>query len=268
MPAPKTEPRKPTLMENVNTVNSVVRTGIMATLLGCVGFGGFYGYNNYVKPSAEAKKAIAELEQYKEKFAEQEVVLKQTAEQNEKLQTAMKLLKIDRRVAHLQVLEKGVNEEGEDFLKVRFTEVDTKGKPIGSARDYTLKGKMFFIDCLVAQFEDEYVEQADELRQATMFTFKSIYGDEQNPKDGFPLDVKSEAGAPGIYAQSERTEFEREIWDNFWTIANNPDKQHELGIRAIHGQANYLPPEQGRTYEITVRSSGGVNLKQISVDEP
>jgi len=260
--------RKPTVMENVKTVNSVVRTSMMAAILGCVGYGGYFGYNNYIKPSAEAKQAMVDLAEYKEKFAEQEEALKETAEKNAKLQTAMKLLKIDRRVAHLKVLEKGIDENGEEFLKVRFTEVDGAGEVIGSPRDYTLLGKMFFIDCLIVKFKDEYIEQADALREASMFTFKSIYGDAQKPQDGFPLDIETGDKAPGIYGNTERTRFEEKIWNDFWTISNDAHQQDELGIRAIHGQANYLPPEEGRTYEITIRSSGGVGLKALPVDEP
>lgn len=255
-------------MENVKTINSVMRTGMMAAILGCVGFGGYYGYNNYVKPSAQAKQALADLEVTKGELAEKERLLEETAAQNDKLQTAMKLLKIDRRVARLKVLEKSVDEAGEPIMKVRFFELDANHEVIGSPRDFTLNGKMFFIDCWVAKFEDEYIEQADEFRAATMFAFKSIYGDAQNPKDGFPLDVESDDKPPGIYGDSDKTKFEKKIWKDFWSVCNDLHKQKDLGIRAIHGQANYLPPEEGRTYEITIRAGGAVGIKALPVDEP
>ena len=269
------------VMENVKTLNSVVRTIMLAGVTGCVGFAGWLGYHNYVVPASEGKKAIVELADLQEKYSvtaadnqrlanvneQLGVENDELVETNDRLDTAMKLLKIDRRVANLTVLKKGTDDDGNPFLKVSFTEMDPEGNPVGAAKEFTLPGKMFFIDCWVAKFEDEYVEQADELRSATMFAFKSIFGDAQNPKDAFPLDSDSQS-VPGIYQDSRKSKFESQIWSDFWNVCNDLEKQQELGIRAIHGQANYLPSEEGRTYEVTIRSSGAVSLTPLAKDEP
>ena len=258
--------RRPTMMENVNTVNSAVRTVLMIGVAGVLGFGGWMGYSEYILPGIEGKKAKEELIALKAEHEKMALDLAETTIENDKLKVSMALLKIDRRVAQLTVNKKGVDEDGEEFLEVTFSEVDGEGRVIGSSREFTLKGDAFYVDCWVAQFEDQYVEQADALRGASIFTFKTIYGNKTAPADGFPLDDYSKPA--GIYSQPEASEFAAQIWEDFGEVCNNRERQKELGIRAVFGQANTVPPKEGQTYEIMIRSSGGPSLRPIDdVDE-
>lgn len=272
MSPPNNSDRKPTMMENVQTVNSAARTMLMFAVASVVGLGGWAGYSNYLLPGIEGKQAQEDLVALQEQFesvSEANKSLEATnnvlSSKNDVLQTSLKLLKVDQRVAQLRVDKKGVDEDGQKFLEVSFSEMDEEGNVIGSTREFTLKGHMFFVDCWVAKFEDRYIEQADPLRSANIFTFKSIYGDEMRPVDAFPLDDVSKP--MGIYADSAASQFERQIWADFTSVCNDKSKQQELGIRAAFGQANYLPPEEGKTYQITIRSSGSVSLEPLDVEE-
>jgi hypothetical protein len=278
----------PDLMTNVKTLNSAVRTLLVVGACGVVGYGGWFGYDNYVKPSVQAKQAIADLADLKSQFAETENALKQTAaelevsetalkqtaaelevsqELNERLETSMKLLKVDRRIANVTVLEKGKNEDGSPFMEVSFSEVDQDGEQIGAAKNFTLLGEKFYVDGWVASFEDKYIEEADELRAASLFAFKSIYGDAEMPKNAQRLDSDSQdLGPPGIYRDEKKREFEQQIWSDFWKVCNDPYLQQDLGIRAIQGQTSYVQPLEGKTYQINIRASGGMSLKPI--EEP
>ncbi len=278
----------PDLMTNVKTLNSAVRTLLVVGACGVVGYGGWFGYDNYVKPSVQAKQAIADLADLKSQFAETENALKQTAaeleasetalkqtaaelevsqELNERLETSMKLLKVDRRIANVTVLEKGKNEDGSPFMEVSFSEVDQDGEQIGATKNFTLLGEKFYVDGWVASFEDKYIEEADELRAASLFAFKSIYGDAEMPKNAQRLDTDSQdQGPPGIYRDEKKREFERQIWSDFWKVCNDPYLQQDLGIRAIQGQTSYVQPLEGKTYQINIRASGGMSLKPI--EEP
>ena len=240
--------RRPTMMENVGTINSAIRTVLLVFVAGCLGFGGWFGYSEFIAPGLEARKKLAEVESQ----------LEEISIEHDKLKVSMSLLKIDTRVAQLTVDKKGIDENGQKFLEVTFSEVDKEGNVIGSSRQFTIKGHIFFVDCWVAQFDDRYIEQADPLRGASIFTFKKIYGDEMNPADGYSLDDFSKPA--GIYAESEASEFAAKIWEDFGNVCNNRELQDDLGIRAAFGQANHLPPEEGKTYEITIRSSGSVSL--------
>ncbi len=254
-------------MGNVKTINSAVRTTLLVGVFAILGFGGWYGYTNYIKPGAEAKQALADLEALKVKHQATEEALEAATIDNERLETSIKLLKIQRRVANLTVLEKGKDEDGKPFMEVEFSEVNEQGDIIGSARNYVVYGEKLYVDGWIVSFEDKYVENADELRSASMYVFKSIYGDNEKPSEGQSLDMESaNGGAPGIYKSAQKRAFEDKIWGDFWKVSNDIGLQEELGIRAVHGQASYIKPIEGKTYQIHMRASGGMTLNPI--EEP
>ena len=49
----------------------------------------------------------------------------------------------------------------------------------------------------------------------------------------------------------------------FWSVANDKRTQEDVGIRAAHGQANYIRVEPGKTYKFNVRASGGGSLEPV-----
>lgn len=265
------------IMTSVKVVNSAIRTLIAAGLLGAVGYGGYFGYENYIKPGMNAKQAVEDLEALEKEFAIQQQALAEKTEQlevvqveNEKLQTSLKLLKVDRRMANVEVLELGTDENGRPEMLVRFTEIDQNGNPVGASRDFSLSGDRLYIDCWVVNFEDKYVEEADALRSASLCVFKSIYGDIDGPRNAHSLDQESvSSGAPGVYRDDQQSAFEQKIWDDFWNVCNDNDKQRELGIRASYGQANYMRVEEGKVYQVQLRSSGSTTIHSLDIaDEP
>lgn len=275
------------VMSHVKTINSAVRTIMVAGLVGILGYGGYIGWDNYIRPSQEAKEAKAKLETLEAEFAQQKLLLEQSNhnlaatksqlldterdleianELNERLETSMKLLKVDRRIANLTVTEKGKDEDGEPYMDVTFTEVDEEGQSVGVSKNYRIRGEKVYVDGWVATFEDKYIEQADELRSASLFVFKSIYGDAEAPKDAQRLDVQTIDHGPGIYNDDKKRSFEQQIWSDFWKVCTDEGLQRELGIRTSHGQSNYVLPREGKTYKIMIRASGAMSLDPI--DEP
>ena len=250
-------------MENVKTLNSVTRTLIFLVVTGGLGYGGFVGYKQYIEPGLEAKQAKADLEKLRVDFEQQQAEIEKTKEENSRLQTSLQLLKIDSRRAEVKVLDIGENSEGEPIMNVRFVEFDEYGDPLGEPRDFELRGNKMYVDCWIVKFGDKYIEQNDALRSASLCIFKSIYGNIDGPEGSKALDTSSIDDFPAVYGDDERTKFEQQIWSDFWTIANDPSSQEDFGIRAIHGQANYLKIEAGKTYEVSVRSSGAASLTPI-----
>jgi hypothetical protein len=253
------------IMAGVKTINSLVRTLIILVVMGAAGVGAWFGYDAYIEPSLKAKQALADLERLRVDYEQQEKLIKEIRNQNEKLTTSLKLLKVDRRVANVEVLEKGVSETGEPFLEVRFTEVNDQGNAVGTPRDFTLRGDRLYVDCWIVKFEDKYVEQADALRSASLCVFKSIFGDLDGPAGSKPLDGDSSSrwGPPGIYNDDQKTAFEEKIWSDFWNVCNSPKLQKEYGIRASHGDAIYVKGDAGKTYQVKIRSSGSASLEPL-----
>lgn len=258
----------------VKTINSAVRTTLAVGICGIVGYGGWFGYDNYVKPSMEAKQAMSDLADLQSKFAETEeqllvskVALEKSEVENDRLETSMKFLKIEKRIANVTVLEKGKDEEGNPYMEVSFSEVDEEGNPVGPTRNYTIKGESLYVDAWVVSFKDKYVENANELRGTSLCVFKSIYGDDEKPSEGQSLDMDTaDNGPPGVYKSDKKREFEQKIWSDFWKVSNNKGLQEELGISAIHGLAPYVKPIEGKTYQVHIRATGRMTLGAI--EEP
>jgi hypothetical protein len=261
-------------VETIATINSAVRTVLALAVLGAVAVGGYFGYTTYNEKDIAAANAAKRLKAAEEELvsvrqdvaAKQALIEHQEAEikakdlQIEKLETARRLLKVDHRLAQINVIDQETDENGEIVSTVQFIELNPEGVAMGPPRVFKLKGEMIYIDGLSVTFRDEFVEQADLERGTSLFAFTRIFTDKQKPEDGFPLD---DVGArPLAYGKGGRiSDFEKNIWDNFWTIANDEKKSGELGIANIHGSAPSIKPQKGHSYTFELRASAGPKLK-------
>jgi hypothetical protein len=116
-----------------------------------------------------------------------------------------------------------------------------------------------YVDYLVVKFDDKYIEEKDIDRSTSLCLFSRIFGDQQKPIDGYALD---ETGSrPSAYARGgQMSDFEKSIWDDFWSIANDKAMAEEKGIRAAHGQALSMKVKKGKTYRIQLRASDGLSI--------
>ena len=62
------------------------------------------------------------------------------------------------------------------------------------------------------------------------------------------------------------SEFEQQIWDDFWTVANDPAKSAELGIRSAHGTAVSIRVQPGKTYQIDLRATGDFTFRPVTAE--
>jgi TolA-binding protein len=197
--------------------------------------------------------------------------LEEKQRQVQKLTVAVRLLKIDHRLARIRVLEQGKNSRTDRLSTTfEFVEVNEEDRPIDQARQFTLDGDMVYIDSWVAKFDDEFVQTGDPLRGTSICLFNRIFGEYREPSQGFRLD---ELGTrPNAYARGGgMSDLEQSIWENFWEIANNPKKAQQLGIRAAHGQAVSTRLREGKAYRVLLRSSGDLSItpmeRPVEVEE-
>ena len=285
--------------ETLKTVNSTLRTMLMVVLFGGAGYGGYLAYDLYNEPQkklAEKQqvldKTLKELRERNEalaaqqaQIAELDATLQEKAAEIERLEVAMRLLKVRRRLAQLTVLdqrevpqeidtvdEAGATESADPpptqlVSRVQFVEVNEEGDPIGQAKQFDIVGDLVYIDYLRVTFDDKYVEQADLDRSTAIALFQRLFGEHQEAIEGFQLD---EVGTrPTAYARgTEMSDFEKKIWDDFWLIANDPARAAELGIHAAHGAAVSMRVQPGKTYEIELRSTGDITIRPLEEKTP
>lgn len=262
------------LIETVSILNSAIRTLIALVLVGGIAYGGWYGYRTYHARERAAEDAARELALVKSDLEKKNTVIQQKEKEIatlhvevankqkeiERLDTAMRLLKVDHRVARLTVLDQGPDSEsGQLVTLIQFQELNEDGAPIGEPKQFKIPGDLIYIDAWVVKFDDKYVEEADIDRSTSLVLFRRVFGEHQRPLEGFALD---EAGKrPAAYGSGEQlSDLERKIWSDFWSVANDERKQDELGIRAAHGEAPSMKVQKGKAYRVEIRASGGLSI--------
>jgi uncharacterized protein YneR len=268
------------VVETVQTINSAVRTFIAVVILGGAGIGGYAFYSKYSERDRELREtskaltsAKLELDSAKTELASKieqvknlEIDVAEKQERINRLETALHLLKVDQRLARLEVVRQEKNEEsGHITTTVRFVELSPNGDAISEPREFQLHGDVVYVDNWIVKFDDKFIEEADLERGTSLCLFRRIFGENQSPIDGFSLD---EVGMrPQAYARgSVMSDFEKEIWKDFWEFANDPRRAAEMGIRAANGEAVSVKVREGMKYSLELRTSGGMSISPI-IDE-
>jgi hypothetical protein len=235
------------MANTVSSLASVVRSLVTLAFLGLVGTGGYFAYNAY-SDRAELDRELAE------KTAEVE----RLTAQNQKLNLALRLLKVDHRVAQIEVLDQQPGPE-HPRTRIQFVELTTDGNPVGRPKEFVIDGDLVYIDAWVIKYADDLVEKGDPLRSTSVCLFRRIFGEYQEPSEGFPLDATG--SRPAVYSQgNEISAIERDIWANFWRYANDPARAKLTGVRAAHGEAPSIRLEPGKRYRIELRASAGLSI--------
>ena len=214
----------------------------------------------------QSEERIVELDQFideqRETIESQQVEIAQQEEEILALDAALELLKIDHRLAEIEVVEQVQDEDGSLRTKVRFVELGPDGEPLGEGLEAEVQGRTVYVETLVIKFGDQFVEAGDPLRGTAICLFRRLFGEDQKPSDGIPIDAAGEQ--PLVYGGDEPTPpLHRDLWDRFWEYANDPELARERGVRAIHGEAPFIELRPGKRYRVELRASGGLTIRTL-----
>jgi len=286
------------MLKALNAVNTLLGTVLALVIVGALSVGGWYGYSTYneerwARQESEKKleeqtaeiadlgkqvksgeekisRLTSDLETSKEQIVSLNKELEQKQKEIQRLDTSLRLMKVDRRVARVDVLsQKGSAKTGDLKTEFSFVELGADGEPIDKPRVFSIEGDVVYFDAWVVKFGDEFVEAGDPLRAASVCLFRRIFGEAQQPRDGFVLDA--EGAQPAAYrAGKETSDFEREVWARFWDYANNPETAKEAGVRAAHGEAPSIKLRPGNRYKVQLRASGGLTIvpEEVPASKP
>lgn len=256
--------------DGLKTINSTIRTLILAVLVGGGGLLGYLTYAEYTKQDRIVQEQREQLTALQGEVASRDATIEQLSlslqEKNEeidRLATSLTLLKTDHRLARLNVVGVERDEAGKAVSsQLEFVELSPQGSPLGEAKSITLPGDVVYVDNWVVKFDDEFVEKNDLERGTSLCLFRRIFSEEQVPSEGTPLD---EVGMrPQAYSRGgQMSEFESQLWDEFWEFANDPKKAADMGIRAAHGEAVSIQIREGNAYNIELRASGGLSIQPV-----
>ncbi|MEW6074174.1 MAG: hypothetical protein AB1726_16460 [Planctomycetota bacterium] len=214
------------------------------------------------RKAGEIERLGQEVAARDERIAELDREIERLGREIQALQASLRLLKVDHRVARVEVLEQSPPAEGADRVRtrVRFTELDPAGEPLGPGVETEIEGRFLYVETLVIKFGDEFVEGGDALRGTSICLFRRLFGEDQSPIEGTPLDA--EGTHPLVYGGDDPPDpFYRELWLRFWDYADDPELARTRGVRALHGEAPFVELRPGRSYRIELRSSGGLTMR-------
>lgn len=249
------------MLKTLSAVNTLLGTILALVVVGLLGAASWIGYRSYHADKIALDEAEAKLAAQDERIADLVADVEAKQRRIAQLGLALKLLKVDHRVAHLDVVDQKGSAAGGDLLTaVRFVEVDDEGKPLEEPRLFQIDGDMVYVESWVVKFGDEYVEMGDPLRSTSLCLFRRLFGETQQPSQGFPLDPVGSRPA-GYQGGGKASEMEKQIWAKFWEYANDPAMAEEAGVRAAHGEAPFQKLVRGKRYKILLRSSGGLTFQ-------
>ena len=207
----------------------------------------------------EIQRLGRELESRAAEIRRLEVVVAEQEQHIRALELANRLLKVQHRVARLEILAQGApaNEPERVRTTVRFTELGPDGEPFAPGQELTVAGRRVYVESLVIQFEDRYVEQGDALRGTSLCLFQRLFGEDQKPVEGVALDTRGQQ--PAVYGGDTNPDpVHQALWERFWDYASDPTLARELGVRAQQGEAPFVEARVGKTYRLELRASGGL----------
>lgn len=255
------------MLKSLDSVSNFIKAMLSLVLVGGAGFGAWFGYNTYYQKDLalrekeeQVRKSEAEIVRLNE-----DLLLKQR--EIVRLDTANKLLKVDRRLAQIEVLQQQETTPGDPATlntTFSFVEIDDEGRPLSQPQVHTVKGDLVYVEAWIVKFDDEFVEKGDPFRGTSICLFRRLWGEFQEPNDGFKIETVG--SRPAAYSRGdEPSEIEREIWENFWDYATDPDRAKAAGVRVAHVEAaaNKLIP--GKRYRITLRASDGLSITPENV---
>ncbi|HVT89950.1 MAG TPA: hypothetical protein VHD56_13935 [Tepidisphaeraceae bacterium] len=184
--------------------------------------------------------------------------IKKLEQEKHVLEQVVQRLSDEKRVAEVVVTnQKTVN--GVLTSTLLFVEYDKAGQNL-PPRTITIQGNEAHIDALVIRFNQHFVSEGDPLRGHSLALFTRIYGANQTPAEGYVIDQPGKI--PDIYrsADSQASDFEQELWENFWKLADDANYRAQKGVEVANGQGVWGPFEQGKLYTITLQSHGGVSI--------
>lgn len=181
----------------------------------------------------------------------------------ERLNAVVERLEASTRIAQVVVDEQTVNPDtGALETTLKFMEIDRQDRPL-PPRIFNVKGDVIYFDALVIKFERDYIERGEALRGRSIHLFRRVFGETQAPEDGLLIDGDpSESGIPRLYrVDADPSDFEKELWHDFWRYATDPKAAHEKGVRVVQGEAVYTRFVKENLYTLTLDHDGGINIE-------
>jgi len=173
-------------------------------------------------------------------------------EKNQVLEQLVQRLTEERRVAEMIVTDQHPTPQGVETTLL-FVEQARDGTPL-PPKSFTIKGDEIWVAGESIRFQEGWLKKNDALRGHGILLFTKIFGQNQTPAQGLPIDQPGKI--PDIYRGDPKevarvSAFESELWENFWKLVDDKQYREKMGVEVASGKAVYFRAVPERLYRIT-----------------
>lgn len=223
------------------------RSVMKVVMLAVMVVGGWIGLYVY-----EQRSDRVELRQEQQRRKEAEARVEQ-------LKSVVQHLTSEQRVADVLVTD--VSGDGtRTYTTLLFQEYARDGSLLPPRR-FTIEGNEAHLDAMVIKFQGKYVEANDPLRGRSIALFTKLFDDKHAPEKGYVIDEPGHI--PAVYrgADPKVSEFEQQLWRDFWKLAQDKTYREQMGVDVLQGKSLWWRFEPGNLYTITLQADADLNLR-------
>ncbi|UCG34699.1 MAG: hypothetical protein JSW17_04185 [Candidatus Omnitrophota bacterium] len=179
--------------------------------------------------------------------------------ENMMLKKVISRLEADSRIAEVLVTDVRYNEkEKKTYTTIKFLEYDFKDEPL-PPKHFTFSGNIIQFQSLVIRFDDIHVEDADQLKGRSAYLFWKVFMLNGSKTQSYDITQIDEIPA-GYKVGSIISKFEKELWEQFWEYALNPEQREKTGIKNAQIEAPGTMFVPGILYTIKIEHDGGIRI--------
>jgi hypothetical protein len=175
------------------------------------------------------------------------------------LKQIVERLKADSRIAEVLVTDVKFNPmTNKHQTTIKFLEYDTENHPL-KPKYFTFEGNIIQFQSLVARFDDVYVEKGDPLRGSSAYLFWKVFLLDGPNTQEYAITEMDEVPL-GYKISGLASEFETEIWQDFWDYALNNPKDSQKGVKNAQIEAPGTKFVPGLLYTLKIEHDGGIRI--------
>lgn len=186
-------------------------------------------------------------------------IYQKSAQENEILKQMISRLQSDSRIAEVIVTDVRYNPIiSKHLTTIKFLEYDTLGQPL-EPRYFTFSKNIIQFQSLVVRFEDEFVLSGDSMKGMSAYLFWKAFVLDGASTEEFVISSIDEV-PQGYKLEGPRTDWEDEIWQEFWEYALDEEKAVTKGIKNAQIEAPGMKFVPGIIYTLKIEHDGGIRI--------
>ncbi len=175
------------------------------------------------------------------------------------LRQVIERLSAESRIAEILVTKSEYSEESKRILTtIKFLEFDTQGEPL-KPKYFSFQGNIIQFQSLVIRFNDSLVKAGDKIRGKSAYLFTKAFVLDEDNTQIFNI-TESKSIPQGYKIAGLNSDYEKELWEDFWTYALDPHVRDRAGIKNAQIEAPgtiFLP---GTIYTLYIEHDGGIRI--------